>query len=91
MSAAHNPMPVTDAAAFFGCCAKHFGQLAAIFKAINDDPDAGPHLTALAGAGLYLAADLENTADCWREQIEESGVHTDGQPQAVKPSKRGGA
>jgi len=71
-----DPMHKEDAAAFFGSCFVRFGELAALFDAIRrlaNDPCNAVTLARLAMLGKDAAADYENMADCWREQLEKGG------------------
>jgi hypothetical protein len=68
-----DPMAKDDAVMYFGCCGTRFGELAALFdvlaKRINEHDD----LHKLATLGKDVAADYENMADCWREELEKGG------------------
>lgn len=67
------PMHVEDAAGFFAACSDKFGELAALFRAIqkSDDQHERGQLTEL---GRDVAVDFENMADCWSEEIRRGGV-----------------
>lgn len=77
-------------AEYFRSCSEHFGQLAAILRAIKEDPEVSPHVKALADAGHYIATDLENTADCWRQEIQEE-MNTNVPAGNTQPSSGGKA
>jgi len=65
---------VEDVAMYLECCSDGFEQLAAIFKAIAKEAERDFHIRALADAGRYIADDLANTSDCWREEVRDNGV-----------------
>ncbi len=73
-NATQNKTHIDDVAGYFNCCSDTFGQLAAILKAIEKDLPEYGDLRKLAGAGVYLATDFENMADCWREEVKAKGV-----------------
>ncbi|MDI3491719.1 MAG: hypothetical protein PWP11_2996 [Thauera sp.] len=68
-----------DIAGYFASCSEAFGQLASIARAIEEQskderPGSMQQLRNLAGAAKYIADDLENMSDCWREEITLYGV-----------------
>lgn len=75
------PPGVDDVAGYLSCCSDTFSQLVAIFSCIQDavaeDKEILPyHVRALAQAGHYIATDIENTSDCWREEVARMGVRS---------------
>jgi len=68
-----DPMHKDDAVMWFRCCGERFGELAALFDAIAGRINKHDGLHKLATLGKDAAADYENMADCWREQLEKGG------------------
>lgn len=56
----------------FARCRDGFGQLAAILKAIECQAAHASDVGRLAGAGLYIARDLEDLADRWCGEVATS-------------------
>lgn len=63
---------INSCASYLNDCSNTFGQLQSIFNAIIRSVDKDSDAAKLAGAGLHVANDYENAADCWREEIINS-------------------
>jgi hypothetical protein len=68
------PIRLEDVGAYFNICSDSFGQLAAILAAIKKSAGDDRHMANLADAGAYIASDMENAADCYREDVLQNGV-----------------
>lgn len=62
-----------DAVGYFRCCSDRFGELAALFDAIAQRINEHDDLHKLATLSKDAAADYENMADCWREELDKGG------------------
>ena len=59
-----------QATGFLDACTDKFGHLEAILISLRDRLPEGCHERKLADAGIAIAGDMENYADCWREDTE---------------------
>lgn len=67
------PMDKDNAVLLFGVCSDKFGELCALFGAIQAGLDEHSALRKLATLGKDVAFDYENQADCWHEQLRDGG------------------
>jgi hypothetical protein len=68
---------VGDVESYLDACSGTFGKLAAVLRMIEREAPKHSDARKLAGAGLKIAADYANLADCWREEVARAGVYND--------------
>lgn len=69
-----NPTTVSDIALYLKGCSDTFGHLEAILMTIEKQSEEFSSIKKLAGAGVHIARDFENLANCWQGEIERNGV-----------------
>ena len=65
-------LQLDEAANYLSATTRAFAHLGAILEVVRDGLPEHSRLRALADAGCYLAADMGNDSDCWREAVEAS-------------------
>lgn len=73
----NTPTPVTDVLRYLDLSAKGYVRLSAIFETIEREGGGDRRLTALAGAGKYLADDMERMIRFWHESLTANGIRAD--------------
>ena len=77
------PVHLDDVVSYLNSCSDVFGQVSAILKIIEKESGQYSEIKKLARAGISLASEMENTSDCWREEIAINGVCHDERKEAI--------